>query len=261
MMNSPAGLPPNSIYCSKCWKPISKDAKYCQHCGAYQNYQYQQAALKQTREQWEIIKSIIIFYSIYLASVLPLFWIDDDKVAVGILVISGVDVLIILGYWCISRISILHLFHFDWKIFYYIGAGIFFLVPLSVINFAYHDVLVKFFGVEEIRFSEPFISAGFGFGVIVFSGCLMPAIWEEIAFRGLIQTGLSKKFRKWEVIFLTSALFAIIHITVLSWPYLFLVGVVLGLLRMHSQSLWPVIVVHFLHNFIVFYNEYYGSLI
>ncbi|MCP5106176.1 MAG: CPBP family intramembrane metalloprotease, partial [bacterium] len=237
--NSQNSPPPGHIFCSKCSKTIRNDVKYCPHCGSYQNYLYQQEMLSRADEQWETIKSIIFFYAIYLASVLPLFWLDDDKTAVGILVVSGLDVLIILGYWMTRRTSILPLFRINREVLKTTLLGMAVIVPLLLVNFSYHHLLLGIFGIEETRSSDPFITAGFGFGVIVFSGCVMPAVWEEIAFRGLIQTGLNKKFRKWETLFITSGLFAVIHIAALSWPYLFLVGLVLGILRMKSQSLWP----------------------
>ena len=258
-MNDSLSLPPDKIYCSRCLKPIGKDAKYCPHCGTYQNFAYEQKALEQATAQWEIIKSTIVFYLVYLATILPLFWLDEKHVAAGEIVIGFVDALLILVYWQISRTSILPLFGFNRETVKYLLAGIGVLIPLMVINFTYHKWLVDFFEAQEIKLIEPFITAGYGFGTIVFAGCVMPAVWEEIAFRGLIQTSLGKKFRKREAIFITSALFAIIHITTFSWPYLFLLGVILGFLRMKTQSLWPVIAVHFLHNLVVFYFEYYGG--
>lgn len=258
-MNASPDLPPDKIYCSRCLKPIGKDAKYCPHCGTYQNFAYEQKILEQAGERWEIIKSTIVFYLVYLATILPLFWLKKQHAASGEIVIGFVDALLILVYWQISRTPVLPLFGFNRKTVNYLLLGIGFLAPLLVVNFAYHKSLIELFGVQEIKLIEPFITAGYGFGTIVFAACLMPAIWEEIAFRGLIQTGLNKKFRKWETIFITSALFAVIHITVFSWPYLFLLGVMLGFLRMKTQSLWPVMAVHFLHNFVVIYIEYYGG--
>lgn len=259
-MNPPAQLPPGSIYCSNCWKPISKDAKYCPHCGSYQNYRHRQEISKETQEEWKILRSTIIFYTIYLATILPLFWIEDMNVAVGTIIISGVDVLLILSYWSISRIPILSMFGINRDTIKYGLAAIVVLSGLLVVNFSYHAAIIKFLGLQVFSVTDTFTKAGFGFRAMVFEMCLMPAVWEEIAFRGLIQTNLSKKFGKWEAILITSAMFAIIHITAISWPYLFLLGLTLGLLRWYSQSLWPVILMHFLHNLVVLYCEYHHIL-
>ena len=84
--------------------------------------------------------------------------------------------------------------------------------------------------------------------VIILDICVMPAIWEEIAFRGLIQTGLATAVKTREAIILTAVLFAIIHFSALSGIYLFGLGLVLGVLRHRSQSLVPGMLMHFFHN-------------
>jgi membrane protease YdiL (CAAX protease family) len=255
-MNTPSQLPENSIHCSNCLQPISKDAKYCPHCGTYQKNRQRQEILEQGWQKWKIIKEILIFYTIYLVTIIPLFRLDSHLVAPGILIVAGVDALIILGYWFIGRTSILPLFRFYPVTFRYALIAVGVLLALLMVNFFYHEAITDIFIQKRILITKFFIRAGFGFPVIVFGLCLMPAIWEEIAFRGLIQTSLDKKFSKWEAIFITSGMFAIIHISLFSWPYLFLLGIVLGLIREYSQSLWPSIFMHFLHNFIVVLIEY-----
>ncbi|MDQ1353379.1 MAG: protease family protein [Acidobacteriota bacterium] len=259
-MNTPPGQPPGAIYCSKCWKPIDRDAIYCPHCNSYQNHRYQQERLTQTNEKWIIIKSIIIFYSVYLASIIPLYWIDNKKKVPGLLIISCLDAVLISSFWWISRTSLRDLFRFNRETLKYTVFSIGALFPLLMVDLSYHNTIARLLGEKDPSFSNFFITSGFGFGMMVFIICLMPAIWEEIAFRGLIQTRLDKKFRKWEVIYITAGMFAIIHAAPISWPYLFLLGVVLGLFRWYSRSLWPCMVLHFLHNFIVLYLDYKEAL-
>jgi membrane protease YdiL (CAAX protease family) len=218
-------------------------------------YRYKHGASKQSGEQWKIVRSIIIFYSFYLASTLPLYWNVNKKM---VLVIGCVDALLIILYWMISRVTIIPLFRFNLMVFIYIFAGVGTLVLLLPLNLTYHNLLIKIFGIIKTKVTNPYITMGYEFGMLVFILCVMPAIWEEIAFRGLIQTGLSKQFTKWEVILITSATFAIIHNSFFSWPYLFLLGVVLGILRIKSESLWPPIIVHFTHNFAIIYIAYYN---
>lgn len=257
-MSTSQPLPPGHIYCSSCYKVIRKDAKYCPHCGDYQDYLNKEKSRLRSEKRWEIIKNIIIFYVIYLASVVPLLWLEDDQVPVGVIVISILDAFIVLFYWNISRYSIFSLLHINRQTISYIFMGILVLVPLIFINVVYHGALIRFFGVNAQELKDPFITAGYGFGLIVVFECLMPAVWEEIAFRGLIQGKLNEVIRPTEAIFLTAILFAIIHVDVFSWFYLFLFGVVLGFMRLRSKSLWPCVVSHFLHNLVVLYMEYYG---
>jgi len=81
--------------------------------------------------------------------------------------------------------------------------------------------------------------------------CVFPAVTEEISFRGLIQHWLSATIKPWKALALASALFAALHFNVVLFPYLFLVGMLLGWAKQRTRSLYPSILLHFLHNFIV----------
>jgi membrane protease YdiL (CAAX protease family) len=50
---------------------------------------------------------------------------------------------------------------------------------------------------------------------------------------------------------IASALFMALHFSVLSAPYLLLVGMLLGWAKLKTGSLYPSMLIHFLHNFIV----------
>jgi len=77
---------------------------------------------------------------------------------------------------------------------------------------------------------------------------LLPALCEEIAFRGFILSGMLKRFRPRTAVLLTSFLFALFHMNVFQILPAFFLGVVLGLLTIRSRSLLPAILFHFLHN-------------
>lgn len=77
---------------------------------------------------------------------------------------------------------------------------------------------------------------------------LLPALCEEIAFRGFILSGLLKRFRPRTAVLLCSFLFALFHMNVFQFLPAFFLGVVLGLLTIRSRSLLPAILFHFLHN-------------
>lgn len=82
--------------------------------------------------------------------------------------------------------------------------------------------------------------------VLVFA--LLPALCEEIAFRGFILSGLLKHFRPRTAVLLSSFLFALFHMNVFQFLPAFFLGVVLGLLTVRSRSLVPAVMFHLLHN-------------
>jgi len=78
---------------------------------------------------------------------------------------------------------------------------------------------------------------------------LLPAICEEVCFRGALQRIVIEISRNaWLGIILTSLFFSAMHLQFQGFfPRLFL-GVVLGAMYWYSNSLWPSIVAHFVHN-------------
>src|SRR5262249_45655802 len=80
---------------------------------------------------------------------------------------------------------------------------------------------------------------------------LMPAVLEEVAFRGFILTGLRQRMRPWSAILLSSLLLALYHMNVFQVLPAFALGVALGLLAVWSGSVVPGMLFHFLYNMVL----------
>lgn len=103
---------------------------------------------------------------------------------------------------------------------------------------------------------------GLLFNLIVIA--LIPAIGEELTFRGVIQQGLIKGVRNPHVgIFLASGIFSFIHLQFYGFfPRMFL-GLLLGYLFYYSGSLWVPILMHFVNNgsaVVIAYLEHKGLI-
>lgn len=88
-------------------------------------------------------------------------------------------------------------------------------------------------------------------GIMIFVFALVPAVCEEVAFRGFILQGLRRDFRLAPAIVLSAFLFGFLHVLLSLSQQLFnatLLGLVLGLLAVRSNSLVPGLVFHALHN-------------
>ncbi|HUG91709.1 MAG TPA: ABC transporter permease subunit/CPBP intramembrane protease [Planctomycetaceae bacterium] len=77
---------------------------------------------------------------------------------------------------------------------------------------------------------------------------VVPAVCEELAFRGLILSGFSRSGRTWLPIVLSAVLFGIVHLIPQQVFNASLLGLVLGLLVLRSGSLLPAIVFHVIYN-------------
>ncbi len=78
---------------------------------------------------------------------------------------------------------------------------------------------------------------------------LLPAIFEEVCFRGGIQNILTRWFKgPWIAIIITSIIFSLVHISYYGFLVRAVLGVFLGLIFYYSGSLWLSILFHFLYN-------------
>src|SRR5262249_37098991 len=80
---------------------------------------------------------------------------------------------------------------------------------------------------------------------------VVPAICEEVAFRGFILSGLRRDYSTRSAIVLSAFLFGFLHVLLSLFQQLFnatLLGIVLGLLAVRSRSLLPGIIFHLLNN-------------
>lgn len=87
------------------------------------------------------------------------------------------------------------------------------------------------------------------FCLYVISIAVMPAICEELIFRGII-CGIFKGYNKTAAIILSSIAFSFVHSTVQQIPFSFMMGLFLAYLYIKFNSLLPCIILHFINNFI-----------
>lgn len=77
---------------------------------------------------------------------------------------------------------------------------------------------------------------------------LIPAVGEELTFRGVLQQGLSRRMNPHVAIILAAGIFSFIHFQFYGFlPRMFL-GILLGYMFYVSGSLWTSILMHFVNN-------------
>jgi sodium transport system permease protein len=80
---------------------------------------------------------------------------------------------------------------------------------------------------------------------------VLPALSEELAFRGFILSGLRRRFRPWTAVLLSSFLYALYQMNVLQALPHFLLGIVLALLVVRSGSLGGAMVFRLVWDFLL----------
>ena len=87
---------------------------------------------------------------------------------------------------------------------------------------------------------------------------LLPAVMEEMVFRGVIFQSL-RKFSDPMALFISAGLFSLAHMSVVKIPYTFLMGLCIGYFVMKTNSLLTGMAIHFVNNAYVLTKELIGS--
>lgn len=101
--------------------------------------------------------------------------------------------------------------------------------------------------------------AGWPLWTAFVSIAVLPPIYEEVAFRGVIQEGLARVMRPIDALLVQAALFSVLHLSPMTYVSHFGMGLVLGVTRTRTGSLYPPMVVHAAWNAWVLVREMQGA--
>lgn len=85
----------------------------------------------------------------------------------------------------------------------------------------------------------------------IFATCICIPLLEELLYRGIICGQLGLWFGKIPAVVISALLFGVMHFNLVQFIYAFLVGIVLGMVYLHTQKVWIVFLAHGITNFIV----------
>jgi len=95
---------------------------------------------------------------------------------------------------------------------------------------------------------EAILAGAPGVWAIILVMAVLPAVFEEVAFRGFILSGLENLKNKWQAIALASLFFGLSHSIIQQSVITGVVGVILGIIAVQSKSILPCILYHATHN-------------
>ena len=122
------------------------------------------------------------------------------------------------------------------------------LFSLSELNALFLEFLSRF-GYQDGGIPLPSMD-GFGFVGALFAIAVLPAVFEEILFRGVLLDGL-KCFSKAGAVVLCGALFSLYHQNPAQTAYQFCCGAAFALVAIRSGSVLPTVLAHFFNNALI----------
>ena len=122
------------------------------------------------------------------------------------------------------------------------------LLCLSQLNSLFLEWLGKF-GYEDTPIVLPSLD-GFGFVGVLITVAVLPAVFEEIIFRGLLLKGM-KSFGTVGAVLLNGVLFALYHQNPAQTLYQFCCGAAFAVVTIRAGSILPTVLSHFLNNALI----------
>lgn len=143
-----------------------------------------------------------------------------------------------------------------------IATAVMMSLSVSVIGIYASEAFSHLFSAFSIYFYEPILVLPediIGTVFYVLNLTVVPAIFEEIAFRGVLMQSL-RRFGDSFALLTSSILFALVHISPLSMPNAFLMGLVIGYFVLFTGSVHTGMIIHLVHNLFSLLISQLGNL-
>jgi membrane protease YdiL (CAAX protease family) len=101
----------------------------------------------------------------------------------------------------------------------------------------------KLVGIEQLIDTPPLL-------VVLLAVAVLPAICEEVLFRGVLVRGFASRIHAWIAIPLAALLFSIYHLNLVQLVPTFTLGIVLGAIALRANSAVPTMLAHGINNMI-----------
>lgn len=140
------------------------------------------------------------------------------------------------------------------KVAIYVGFAIVTYLLLFPIVTEFNKLLIRF-GVIPTPF--PYKMDLQGYLVSIFSLAILPAVFEELLFRGIILKGLKQAGKTFSIV-MSAVMFALFHLSISQTIYPLLMGLLLGGIMYKENNILYTIIVHFVSNFITLTLDFFN---
>jgi membrane protease YdiL (CAAX protease family) len=244
-------------YCNYCGSPLNHAFYFCTSCST--PYKHPETVLPGVMTPYvsdgtrialrapAAMRVFWTYFAVVLGSAVVAAYAFDPadiggRLILGTVAIAVTTCIVAAIYWRSLAVQLKRVgFDSPWAWF-----GLAMLMPMLGLNYLYHHLFLQSLGPVQLITMPDWSQLGL---LTVF--CIFPAISEELAFRGLLQHWMQAALTPMRAVVIASALFAGMHFSIISFPYLFCVGMLLGWTKLKTGSLYPSMPIHFLHNLAV----------
>jgi membrane protease YdiL (CAAX protease family) len=254
--------------CGSCRQTLRKGAQFCSGCGyghlvepappSYIESPFSDAQVNlRVSAHLNSLKQIGVLFGLLLCSSFLLGLISRSTSSPWPdVIVSGIDALIVGVFVIIARRDVLPLLRAarisPRQAFGLAGVALAFMVAMA----AYFQ-LIERAGVPFYRATASYLDHAWPVWSMFLMISVLPAIVEEMAFRGVIQSSLEQILGSREAWLIQAALFSVLHLLPIIFPSHFAMGLFFGYLRLRSKSLYPGMLVHATWNALSLCEELY----
>lgn len=141
------------------------------------------------------------------------------------------------------------------------GLGLCFIgnIVTGIFASAMSSVGIEFYSYNAaLEITQELPKNAFEFICMVVHTAVLPAVFEEFAFRGVVMQPL-RKYGDFFAIFVSAVLFGLVHGNMTQMPFAIIAGFALGYSVTVTGSLWTGVIIHFFNNFISLMNSFAKS--
>jgi membrane protease YdiL (CAAX protease family) len=229
--------------CIKCGALILPQTRFCNNCGSAQAAQIASSANK-----WLLLQQAAIFYAIYiivcsLGNFVDIFKSLGWSLVIEV-IIAGTAVIFFAYNWAENK-QVLRWPNFSiQKLSAYCGLA---MLGSFLVHYSVGWLNITIFSKEEHYYS--FFAGSYGaIFLVIFLTAVLHALFEELGFRGYLLQVLLKVADNEQAIYVSSFLFAIIHLSFVSLFWLIPFALFVGRMRIRENTIWYGIFFHFCFN-------------
>jgi membrane protease YdiL (CAAX protease family) len=243
---------PDQKNCLNCEGLLSTESKFCKHCGSAQV----DASIISTEHTWQIVKQVAIFYLFDIVLCSLANFVDVFKTLTWSIVFDLLMAIIAVTFFCddwAKNKSVLRWPNFSViKLLGYITLAI---VSSLFVSYTIGWLNHRLFS-QDLYYYSFFANYKYAKVIMVFFVAAVPALFEELAYRGYVLEKLLDIIDSKQAIFVSAFLFAIIHMSIISLFWLIPFALLLGYVRTKENTLWYGVFIHFSFNLTVCILEF-----
>jgi membrane protease YdiL (CAAX protease family) len=245
----------DNYYCDACNHKVKGHHRFCHNCGEYLGSDGNQVSLFNSSS----LQSAFGFFTGYLFVCLlvqctswfysydRLFWVE---VFFALFTLYHV-------YKNFDAIRPLLKFH-NFNIVRLAGCISLAVIASVIVNIIVSKLNFSFFGTDSSYYSRYSVYV-MPAAVMIYSIALNPAIFEELAFRGVLYNYLNAFLNERLVVIVTGFAFAIMHLSFVSLFWLVPFGILVGAMRRRFGTIWYGVIFHFIFNLVAVLFDLYKN--